>query len=116
MMDGRGAGGRRGCRRGPALLDRVDSLAVVNVFCWPYANPPRLLAERLGRSPSEELYTTVGGNTPQWLVNETAAKIAAGRVRVALLAGAEAVRTVLRARKARASARLGERRRRQPDR
>ncbi len=86
---------------GPVLLGRVDSLAVVNVFCWPYANPSRALAERLGMRPAEELYTTVGGNTPQWLVNETAAKIAGGRVRLALLAGAEAVRTVLRARRAR---------------
>ena len=86
---------------GPALLRRVDSLAVVNVFCWPYANPPRLLAERLGVQPAEELSTTVGGNTPQWLVNETASRIAAGQVRVALLAGAEAVRSVVRARKAR---------------
>jgi hypothetical protein len=25
-----------------------DALAVVNVFCWPYANAPRLLGERLG--------------------------------------------------------------------
>ncbi len=86
---------------GVALLGRVDSLAVVNVFSWPYANPPGLLAERLGMRPAEAICTTVGGNTPQWLVNETAGKIAAGRVRVALLAGAEAVRTVLRARKAR---------------
>ena len=45
------------------------------------------------RAPVEELYTTVGGNTPQWLVNETAARIAAGQVRVALLAGAEAMRS-----------------------
>src|SRR5262245_12189980 len=86
---------------GPGLLDRVDSLAVVNVFCWPYANPPAALAERLGTRPAQQRYTTVGGNTPQWLVNETAVEIAAGRVRLALLAGAEAVRTVLRARKAR---------------
>jgi acetyl-CoA C-acetyltransferase len=86
---------------GHALLAHVDSVAVVNVFCWPYANPPRDLAGRLGIRPAEALNTTVGGNTPQWLVNETAAKIAAGRVRVALLAGAEAVRTVMRARKAR---------------
>jgi acetyl-CoA C-acetyltransferase len=88
-------------RAGPGLLARIDSLAVVNVFCWPYANPPRLLAERLGIHPAEELYTTVGGSTPQWLVNETAARIASGRVRLALLAGAEAVRTVMQARKAR---------------
>ena len=86
---------------GPALLRRIDSLAVVNIFCWPYANAPRLLAERLGAHPSEEIVTTVGGNTPQWLVNETASRIAAGRVRVALLAGAEAVRSVMRARKGR---------------
>jgi acetyl-CoA C-acetyltransferase len=86
---------------GTTLLGRIDSLAVVNVFCWPYANPPRLLAERLGIRPAEELYTTVGGSTPQWLVNETAGRIAAGRVRVALLAGAEAVRSVMQARKAR---------------
>ncbi len=86
---------------GAALLARIDSLAVVNCFCWPYGNAPRLLAERLGARPAEELYTTLGGNTPQWLVNETAAKIAAGRVEVALLAGAEAVRSVTRARKAR---------------
>jgi acetyl-CoA C-acetyltransferase len=70
---------------GAALLARVDSLAVVNVFCWPYANPPRLLAGRLGIHPAEALYTTVGGSTPQWLVNEIAARIASGRVRVALL-------------------------------
>src|SRR5262249_8526436 len=62
-------------RAGAALLARIDSLAVVNVFCWPYANPPRLLAERLGIQPAEELYTTVGGSTPQWLVDETAARV-----------------------------------------
>ena len=101
---------------GPTLLGRIDSLAVVNVFCWPYANPPRLLAERLGIHPAEELYTTVGGSTPQWLVNETAERIAAGRVRVALLAGAEAVRSVMQARKARVGARRWRRRRSADDR
>jgi len=86
---------------GPAVLARLDALAVVNVFCWPYANAPRLLAERLGSRPAEEITTTVGGNTPQWLVNETAAKIADGRISLALLVGAEAVRTVVRARRTR---------------
>src|SRR5262249_46067011 len=65
----------------------------------PHGTPPRLLAERLGIHPAEELYTTIGGNTPQWLVNETAAQIAAGRVRLALLAGAEAIYTLQRARR-----------------
>jgi len=80
-------------------LPEVDSISVVNVLSWPYANAPRLLAERLGAAPREELYTAVGGNTPQWLVNETAARIADGRVGLALLAGAEAVHSVVRARK-----------------
>jgi acetyl-CoA C-acetyltransferase len=86
---------------GAKALARLDALAVVNVFCWPYANAPRLLAERLGARPAREVTTTVGGNTPQWLVNETAARIAAGEVSCALLVGAEAVRTVVRARRAR---------------
>ncbi len=82
------------------LLTRLDSLTVVNIIGWQYGNAPRLLAERLGAQPTQELYTTVGGNTPQWLVNETAAQIAAGKVRLALVAGAEAINTFVRARRA----------------
>ncbi|HXJ35554.1 MAG TPA: acetyl-CoA acetyltransferase [Candidatus Eisenbacteria bacterium] len=84
---------------GDRLLAAVDSLAVVNVFSFPYGNAPRLLAERLGIRPREELYTTIGGNTPQWLVNGAAARIAAGKAGVVLLAGAETVRSVVRARR-----------------
>jgi acetyl-CoA C-acetyltransferase len=44
--------------------------------------------------------TTIGGNTPQSLVNRMAARIAAGEAGVVLLAGAEAMRTLTRARRA----------------
>jgi len=81
-------------------LSRVDTVAVVNIFGWHYGNAPALLAEELDAQPSRQLYTTVGGNTPQWLVNETAAAIASGRTRFALLAGAEAINTLMRARRA----------------
>jgi acetyl-CoA C-acetyltransferase len=81
------------------LLAQLDRVAVVNVLAWHYGNAPGLLAARLGAHPAELIYTTVGGNTPQWLVNETAAQIAAGHVRLALIAGAEAVYTLLRARR-----------------
>lgn len=81
------------------LLLQLDTLAVVNIIGWHYPNAPQALAEQLGAHPTQELYTTVGGNTPQWLVNETAAQIAAGGVRLALLAGAEAVHTLIRARR-----------------
>lgn len=82
-----------------SVLAELDSVSVVNLLSWPYANAPRLLAERLGATPREEIYTTVGGNTPQWLVNETAARIAQGRVGMALLAGAEAMHSAVRARR-----------------
>jgi acetyl-CoA C-acetyltransferase len=88
-----GAGGR--------LLQAADRVAVVNLFSASYGNAPRLLAERVGAKPAEEIYTTIGGNTPQWLVNVMAARIAAGEADVVLLAGAEAMRSVARARRAR---------------
>jgi len=83
-------GGRR-------FLAGVDTLAVANVLCWPYANPARVVAERLGMQPRREIYTAIGGNTPQMLIAELATRIARGEARVALVAGGEAVRTVRRA-------------------
>ena len=84
---------------GGALLAKVDSVQVVNVLSWPSADPPADLAARLAARPSEILYTTIGGNTPQSLVNETAERIARGQVRLALLAGADAVHSIRVARK-----------------
>ena len=81
------------------LLAKVDSVQVVNILSWPSADPPADLARRIGAEPRERIYTTIGGNTPQWLVNETAERIVRGGLRVALLAGAEAVHSVRRARK-----------------
>lgn len=82
------------------LLTRLDSVAVVSVLVWHCQNAPNLLAERIGAQPAQTVYTTVGGNTPQWMVNETAAQIAAGRVRLALIAGVEAVHSLVLARRA----------------
>src|SRR3990172_11808304 len=83
----------------PGPLTHVDSLRVVNVLAWRYDDPARQLAERLGVQPREALYTTIGGNTPQWLANYTADAIASGRVGVALIAGAEAIHSVRLARR-----------------
>ncbi|MBI2913908.1 MAG: acetyl-CoA acetyltransferase [Chloroflexi bacterium] len=71
------------------LLARVDSLQVVNIISWPYTDAPALLAERLGARPSHTLYSSIGGDTPQRLINQAAQAIAEGRVGVALLVGAE---------------------------
>ena len=80
------------------LLEKIDSIQVVNILAWRYEDAPALLAERLGARPREKIYTTIGGNTPQWLPNETADRIARGEMGLALIAGAEVVHSVRLAR------------------
>jgi acetyl-CoA C-acetyltransferase len=87
-----------------------DVVAVVRTFAdsggmfkppfYTYRNLPGALAKALGASPQRCIYPVVGGNTPQWLVNVLAEDIAQGRANVALIAGAEAIRTQARAQKA----------------
>ncbi|MEO8602104.1 MAG: acetyl-CoA acetyltransferase [bacterium] len=79
---------------------QVDDLTVINSISRNYADPAGFLAERLGCTPRRSLYTAMGGNSPQWRVNETAARIARGEVRLALIAGAEAMAGLGMARKA----------------
>lgn len=81
-------------------LREVDELTVINIISRGYADPTGLLAEQLGLAPRDRCYTAIGGNSPQWRVNETAARIARGEVRLALIAGAEAVAGLQLARKA----------------
>src|SRR5580765_5889169 len=78
---------------GASLLAAIDTVAVVNIICHDYGDAPGLLAERLGCRPARTIYTTLGGNTPQSLVNHLCDEIAAGRSQVALVTGAEAWHT-----------------------
>jgi|FLYL01.1.fsa_nt_gi acetyl-CoA C-acetyltransferase len=82
-----------------ALLTKLDSVQVVNILAWGYKDAPGMLAERIGANPAHKLYSAVGGDTPQRLVNETAKAISEGRLQLALIAGAEAVHSARRARK-----------------
>ncbi|NND75494.1 MAG: acetyl-CoA acetyltransferase [Ilumatobacter sp.] len=82
----------------------ADSVRVVNVIGWRYRNAPRFLARRLrlggdDQSGVELAETTSGGNSPQSLVNVTATEILDGSVDVAILAGGEAFKTFMRARR-----------------
>jgi acetyl-CoA C-acetyltransferase len=52
-------------------------------------NPPLALARQLGAKPRYAPYTTMGGNTPQQLINHICARIAAGETDFALAVGAE---------------------------
>ena len=87
-------------RRPPrSLLDRVDVVAVAQIGSWPYPDPGALLARRLGIEPPATVVSTVGGNSPQLLVNEMAARIQRNELDVALIGGAEAMHTRWRARR-----------------
>lgn len=82
-----------------SLLDKLDSITVINLISHPYDDPARQLATRLGAQPSEAAMTSMGGNSPQWRVNETADRIAKGEVSLALIAGAEAFHSLKIARR-----------------
>ena len=75
---------------GAGLLAAIDTLAVANIVGYDYGDAPGLLAERLGCHPARTIYTALGGNTPQSLVNHLCDEIVAGRTHMALIAGAEA--------------------------
>ena len=83
----------------PDILSKVDSVQVVNLLTWPYPDAPGRVSEILGISPAHKLYTAVGGETPQRLVNEASEAIVQGKVGVALLTGAEAMASRTLARK-----------------
>jgi len=81
------------------LLEKVDSVQIVNFMSWSYADAPRMLVQRIGAEPNHTVYSSIGGETPQRLVNETAQAIVGGRIDIALLAGAEALESRRLARK-----------------
>jgi acetyl-CoA C-acetyltransferase len=59
-----------------------------------YEDPAGALAARLELPTGERLYTAIGGNGPQWLVNHAADDLLGGRRRAVLIAGAEALYTL----------------------
>lgn len=74
----------------PGLARNAQSVQVVDVINWRYENPGRMLAAALGADALETVSTTVGGNTPQMLVNDASRRIQAGELDLVVIAGAEA--------------------------
>ncbi|HLI72786.1 MAG TPA: hypothetical protein VKU86_02825 [Acidimicrobiales bacterium] len=87
-----------------ALRPRIDRVSFVNSISEVGTRPASDLARRLGLSPRWTEVTTIGGNSPQSLVNRAAQAVAAGELDAVLVAGAEAQRSA-RAGLPRASAR-----------
>ncbi len=78
----------------PGLRSRVARLTVVDVMTATGPAPATELATRLGiPDGARREVTTVGGNSPQWLVSRAASEITAGRLTVTVIAGAEAIRS-----------------------
>ena len=70
----------------------IDAVRVVWGI-WPYRDPGRLVADRLGCRSARTTLTAVGGNQTYDLVTDTARRIAEGSVDVAVLCAAESMRT-----------------------
>src|SRR5271169_403561 len=85
---------------GHNLLRSLDSLDVVNLVSWRYADAALQLSERLGIAPRRAVYGPVGGESPVRYLHEAALRIARGESTVAAIAGAEAQNTVVKAMKA----------------
>ncbi|MEG9861051.1 MAG: acetyl-CoA acetyltransferase [Parvularculales bacterium] len=84
---------------GDRLRGEVDSVCVVRFIIdspgvreFPfgrYTNPPATLARLTGTKPDRLFYGPTGGNSPQYLINAMADRIAEGEVNVALVGGGE---------------------------
>lgn len=76
----------------PKLVSRADAIYVCRGM-WRYGDAGRVVAARLGASPRESVWTPYGGNFSQACVIDAARAIAAGKIEVALVTGAENGRT-----------------------
>ncbi len=74
----------------PGLRRRVQLVSVVNILSRTSAAPAAVVARRLGLAPARTEVTTIGGNSPQWLISRAADAIAAGELHTTLIVGAEA--------------------------
>ena len=83
-----------------ATIATADELTVVRSLSTRDRNPAQAVARRAGIAAVRHGLTPHGGNSPQWLVNDAAARIAAGQLDCAVLTGGEAARSRRRAKAA----------------
>jgi len=92
---------------GEALFGKLDTITCVRFITdspdsgrlpfGKYGNIAQSLANKLNVQPANTCYGPTGGNTPQYLVNYTAERIAEGDQSVVLVAGSECFATMMRA-------------------
>jgi acetyl-CoA C-acetyltransferase len=82
------------------VLPQVGVVAVVPVVSWRYRDPGRLVAASVGCDDASTWTLTLGGNSPQSLLNRLCTDVQAGRADLGVVVGGEAYRTRMAARKA----------------
>jgi acetyl-CoA C-acetyltransferase len=75
------------------VLRAAQVVAAVPTISWRYRDPGALVRAAVGAPDARTWYATVGGNTPQSMVNRLATSIAAGELDLALLCGGESVKS-----------------------
>jgi acetyl-CoA C-acetyltransferase len=73
----------------PDAIRSVDAVFAVKVMSAPCDPAAERLARLLGAAPRLALTSTIGGNSPQRLINKAAGIIARGELESVLIAGAE---------------------------
>lgn len=78
-----------------AVLEAIDTIALVEVLAWHPQNGPRLVGEQLGcTSLKGEYDCATGGETPVALINLMAERICKGESDVALVAGCNNIKSL----------------------
>lgn len=85
---------------GARVLRQVDSIDVVDVRSYGYADLPGAVCGPLGLAPGRRHHTPIGGDVPVRSLRQMAAAIAEGRSRVAAFCGGEAAASVQQAARA----------------
>jgi acetyl-CoA C-acetyltransferase len=80
------------------LLARANGVRVIR-GAWRYADPARVVADRVGCPGAQTAITPFGGNFVQTTINRTCLEIQSGALDVAIVTGAECGRSSARARK-----------------
>jgi acetyl-CoA C-acetyltransferase len=72
-----------------ALFPTGTSIRVVRSLSWAVPDPGALVGEGVGIAPSESVVSSIGGNTPQSLVADSAAAIQRGELDTVVIVGGE---------------------------
>jgi len=74
--------------------EQIDAVACVDPFSWTYADLAQKVATEIGcKQGTREFWRPAGGTTPQDLLHDISAAMAAGEIDTAIIFGAEAMRT-----------------------